>query len=382
MRRFLVFIIFTLLLINLIDGLALRAILHRLAAPCLLRGSFALFFILQAVGIAVMVLAGVLRRQPGTGLGRPLLSLLMIWNLLLSLPTAVIAVLVAVVWRIASGPAIRELHPDERTIGLLLAGFPLVLALVLTAVAVWQLGRFRINRLTVTIPNLPAALRGLTLVHLSDLHIGKLTRGKVLQKMVVAVNQLNPDLILATGDLINISLEDLPVALDLLGSLKSRHGLFLCEGNHDLIESRSGFETAAKASGLAFLFNEQAAVTIQGERVRILGLSWGEAMKAPSEIVHRLLAEGPAGAFTILLAHHPDAFDAAAEAGIPLTLAGHTHGGQLMLRPKIGFGPWLYRYWSGLYQRGESRLVVSNGAGNWFPLRINVPAEIIHLTLR
>ena len=95
----------------------------------------------------------------------------------------------------------------------------------------------------------------------------------------------------------------------------------------------------------------------------------------------QLLARGNPGAFNILLAHHPEAFDEAVAAGIPLTLAGHTHGGQLMFTPSFGFGPWLYRYWSGLYRKDESQLVVSNGTGNWFPLRIGAPAEIIHLTL-
>jgi hypothetical protein len=82
------------------------------------------------------------------------------------------------------------------------------------------------------------------------------------------------------------------------------------------------------------------------------------------------------------LAHHPHAFDAAAAAKIPLTLSGHTHGGQLMLSEQFGFGPAMFRYWSGLYRSGASQLVVSNGVGNWFPLRVNAPAEIIHITLR
>ena len=87
-------------------------------------------------------------------------------------------------------------------------------------------------------------------------------------------------------------------------------------------------------------------------------------------------------AFPILLAHHPHAFDRAAELGFPLTLAGHTHGGQLMVTPEFGAGPAMFRYWSGLYQKAGRALVVSNGTGNWFPLRVNAPAEIIHLTLR
>ncbi len=87
-------------------------------------------------------------------------------------------------------------------------------------------------------------------------------------------------------------------------------------------------------------------------------------------------------AFTIVLAHHPHAFDRAAAAGVPLTLAGHTHGGQFMLTRDIGAGSILFKYCSGLYRQGPSALVVSNGVENWFPLRINAPAEILHLTLR
>ena len=101
-----------------------------------------------------------------------------------------------------------------------------------------------------------------------------------------------------------------------------------------------------------------------------------------SRSVHTLLKQRHSNVFPILLAHHPHAFDAAAEAGVPLTLSGHTHGGQLMMNEQLGFGPAMFRYWSGLYTRGESKLIVSNGIGNWFPLRLNAPAEIIHITLQ
>jgi predicted MPP superfamily phosphohydrolase len=276
-----------------------------------------------------------------------------------------------------------------RELSLLIAFSPIALALAATAVSLWQLSHFRIRRLRVKVPHLPPALQGLSIVHVSDLHIGKLTRGKVLADIVVATNALDPDLILMTGDLINMALEDLPQAFALVRSLKARHGVFACEGNHDLIESRAGFEAAVAASGLPFLLNASATVVIKDQPVQILGLRWGEGMERGTErkgsvaegALHRLLDSGDADAFRILLVHHPEAFDTAVEAGIPLTLAGHTHGGQLMLTPKIGFGPWLYRYWSGLYEKDGCQMVVSNGAGNWFPIRIGAPAEIIHLTL-
>jgi predicted MPP superfamily phosphohydrolase len=390
MRRFILVILSLILGSNLICWLAVDSILYRLAAADCLYWSFGAFFLFQIVGFVAIIGGRMLGYQPGTGIGRPLLSLFMIWNLLLALPAAVIYAIWAVIaWMTASAPARDGANPGLHMAALTgLALFP-VMAVIATAVAVWQVQRFRVNRVTLTIPNLPAPLKGLSIVHLSDLHIGKLTRGKVLEDMVAATNKLDADLILVTGDLINMSLEDLPHGLDLLRRMKSRHGLFLCEGNHDLIENEAGFEAAAKQSGLGFLLNENAVISYHGQRIQILGLRWGEDLGRSQEAVgavagdalDRLLSQREPGDFVILLAHHPDAFDAAARAGIPLTLAGHTHGGQLMLTPKVGFGPWLYRYWSGLYRLGESQMIVSNGAGNWFPLRIGAPAEIIHITL-
>ena len=98
--------------------------------------------------------------------------------------------------------------------------------------------------------------------------------------------------------------------------------------------------------------------------------------------MRELMRQRQPDAFPILLTHHPHAFDAAVKAALPLTLAGHTHGGQWMFDRQHGLGPALFRYWSGLYTRGHSQMIISNGVGNWLPLRINAPAEIVHLTLR
>src|SRR5579864_4998980 len=116
-----------------------------------------------------------------------------------------------------------------------------------------------------------------------------------------------------------------------------------------------------------------------------MGLRWGanhgdpRAMssrgdQAIANSMEELLQQRNPDAFPILLAHHPHAFDYAEN--IPLTLSGHTHGGQMMLTREIGFGPAMFRYWSGLYQKADRALIVSNGVGNWFPLRVQAPAEI------
>lgn len=116
--------------------------------------------------------------------------------------------------------------------------------------------------------------------------------------------------------------------------------------------------------------------------MELVGIVWDRNEEKTAQSVDVVAALRDPAAFPILLAHHPHAFDRAVEHKIPLTLAGHTHGGQVMLTSKIGPGSAMYRYWSGIYQKAGQALVVSNGTGNWFPIRINAPAEIIHLTLK
>lgn len=264
---------------------------------------------------------------------------------------------------------------------------PPVFTIGLTGLAMYQLNQVRIRRFVLPIPNLPSDLDGMTMAQVSDMHVGRFTKGEVLEKTVRLVNDLRADLVLLTGDLINDALGDLDTGLEFTRRMEARFGVAIIEGNHDLIENPREFETRVRASGIPFLLDESMIVNVRGFPVQVLGLRWtrvyGEGRDAAiGAEVRKLLELRNADAFPILLAHHPHAFDAAAEAQMPLTLSGHTHGGQLMLNEQLGFGPALFRYWSGLYERGASKLIVSNGVGNWFPLRVNAPAEIVHLTLR
>jgi predicted MPP superfamily phosphohydrolase len=267
------------------------------------------------------------------------------------------------------------------------AMLPPVFTLSLTGIAMAQLNNVRVRRFVLPIATLPKELDGITIAQVSDMHVGRFTNGEVLQKMVRMVNEMRADLVLLTGDLINDALADLDTGLELARALEARFGLAIIEGNHDLIENPAEFERRVRASGIPFLLDESTIIDVHGFPVQLLGLSWTrvhgqERDAAIGAAVKNLLEQREAGAFPILMAHHPHAFDAAADAGLPLTLSGHTHGGQLMLNEQLGFGPALFRYWSGLYTRGRSKLIVSNGVGNWFPLRVNAPAEIVHITLR
>ena len=270
-------------------------------------------------------------------------------------------------------------------LGVALAAAPPLFNLSLATIAMRQLEQFRVRRFVLPIAGLPSDLHGLTITQISDLHVGRFTSGRVLRDVVRVVNELRADLVLLTGDLINDALIDLDRGLDLVRSMQARYGVYLIEGNHDLIENGPEFERRVKNSGIPFLLDESIVIKIRGASLQLLGLSWTRAREnrdaAIATAVNHLLNQRQPESFPILLAHHPHAFDAAAAASVPLTLAGHTHGGQLMLNDQYGFGPALFRYWSGLYSKGTSKLVVSNGVGNWFPLRVRAPAELLHLTL-
>lgn len=243
-----------------------------------------------------------------------------------------------------------------------------------------QLEEFRVREIDVPIADLPAALEGLSIAQVSDVHVGRFTRGAVLERIVGATNDLKPDLTVLTGDLINFAMRDLPAGIDLVRGMRARHGVYVCEGNHDLFEDAAGFRRQLLRSGVALLRDEAALLTVGGEKVQLFGAPWTRSEAEHSAALSRLESLKVPGAFSILLAHHPHVFDHAG--GFPLVFAGHTHGGQIMAARDIGFGPWMFRYWSGLYQKAGRALVVSNGVGNWFPIRIGAPAEIVHATLR
>jgi predicted MPP superfamily phosphohydrolase len=276
-----------------------------------------------------------------------------------------------------------ETASRRQFLGMLTTATPVLLTGAGVAYSPTQMSEFRIRPMDVALPGLPTELDGLRIALVADLHVGTFTNGPTVKRIVEETSRLDADLVLLPGDLINNALADLSDALDAVSNMQSRHGAYLCVGNHDLIEDGAEFVRRVKARA-PLLINESRFVPIRGQLVQLLGLPWNRDEALIASSVRQLARQIAPGAFPILLAHHPHAFDAAAAMGIPLTVSGHTHGGQLMLKDAVGFGPLMYRYWSGLYRKpvhNGASLVVSNGVGNWFPLRIGAPAEIIDLTL-
>jgi len=262
-----------------------------------------------------------------------------------------------------------------------------------TSFAQVQSRRLQVNRHQVTCPWLPPRLRGLTITQVSDLHVGRLYRPEMLPYLVDQVNRLNSDILVLTGDIVDISNDMLPPALEAISQMHHRHGAFACIGNHDEFDNRAEFIRAVRKR-LPLLIDERRTLDIGGERLTLAGIDWarfdqqtggrsGHQQHVINALAgHELARDGP----IIALAHHPHAWDSLALQAVPLVLSGHTHGGQVMLnapdiRPDIGAGAMLFRYVRGFYQKPDSTLFVNRGVGNWFPVRINSPAEIVQLQL-
>jgi len=311
-----------------------------------------------------------------------------IWHFLV-LPITIAAIAVQWIWvraqRMAAPAAPSYFISSRRRFltGTAMAIPPLA-CLSMAEIGVHQLGSFRIKRYNLQFPGWPAGLDGFTIAFVADVHAGVFSSEKILGEIAAATNSLKAELILLGGDLVNISHSDLSSALDMVRRLDSPNGVYMVQGNHDVIDGAEKFNRACAARGVPLLLDDAVTIRPRGIPIQLLGTIWEQRGYEQHVAVRRTLLKRDPALFPIFMSHHPHAWDIAAENGIPLVLAGHTHGGQIMLTKTIGAGPLRYRYWSGLYEDPDSgsKLIVSNGVGDWFPLRINAPAEIVHLTMR
>jgi len=352
----------------------------------LLRGILGGFMAAMLVGAAVyMIDPPAVRTYQGI-FPKWLLATVYLWHFVV-LPIAVIATALSAgaVWFAHRGESSSTEGQEisrRRLLGAVAAMAPPIVLVPFVAASRWQVGRFRIRRIEVPFASLPPALDGLTIAQVTDMHVGRFTPPRVMPDLVAAVRELDADLVVHLGDLIDYVLDDLDTALDAVVQMRGRYGSAMILGNHDLYEDRDAFIRRSREAGIELLVDEALTIPIGDAAVQLLGLDYNADDGLMADSVRRLMAQRQAEAFAILLAHHPHAWDPATSAALPLTLAGHTHGGQLHISPRVGFGPAVFRYWSGLYRRGESALVVANGVSSWLPLRSYAPAEIVHLTLR
>ena len=263
-------------------------------------------------------------------------------------------------------------------------GVPL-LALLLTGLGIFNARRSApVKHIDVPIAGLAAGLNGFTIVQISDIHVGPTIKRGYVEKIVAAVNALEPDLIAVTGDVVDGTVQQLAADAQPLGGLSSRHGSFLVTGNHEYYSGAGPWVAEFRRLGLTVLMNEHVVVEHEGARAIVAGVtdfSAGHFDPAQASDPAKALHGAPVDVmFRLLLAHQPRSATAASEAGFTLQLSGHTHGGQFL--------PWNFfvrlqqPFVHGLEKLSDLWVYTSRGTGYWGPpIRLAAPSEITRLRL-
>ena len=258
----------------------------------------------------------------------------------------------------------------------------------LSTYGIWSADRLPVvTRRTLFFPDLPPGLDGIRIAHLSDVHAGIHMEREKMEAIVAQTNALRPDLICQTGDMIDIAASFIPDYVRAFRDLRAPLGVVTVLGNHDRYTGEDAVIRGVRDAGQAFVQNGAHVVERNGTPLALVGIDDPRNWRAddPQDAdLDVALRRSPSGPFKILLAHRPGAFDGAAPRGIPLTLAGHIHGGQIYL-PVIGWsaGRLITKYVMGHFRQGTSQLYVSRGIGVvGVPIRIFVPPEIALLELR
>jgi len=242
-----------------------------------------------------------------------------------------------------------------------------------------------VTRRTVAVPGWPAAFDGLRVAHLTDLHHSPIVPLAYLDSCVALVNAERPDVVALTGDYVTRKesrdfIEPMAAAA---GKLAAPLGVFATLGNHDMWVDGPAVRGALARHGCAVLGNRSVELARSGARLSVVGIGdlWTEGVNL------RAAFRGvPAGRASLVLMHNPDLFERWPAALPGLVLAGHTHGGQVVLP---GFGPpyipsrYGRKYAKGLFQRPGASMYVNRGLGTLhLPVRLFARPEIALLTIR
>ncbi|MDY7110099.1 MAG: metallophosphoesterase [Planctomycetota bacterium] len=240
-------------------------------------------------------------------------------------------------------------------------------------------GNILVREVETESPRWPEALDGLRIGHVSDFHLGALIPLRRALEAVDALAGQKPDFVACTGDVVDLHHDPARPLLEAMGSIGAPLGAALVLGNHDELHCPDTIMRLGREAGLIVLHDEAVRLSRNGDALLVAGIGWSGSAAGCAERIERA---GGSDAH-LLLSHNPRAFLSAGKLGVPLTLAGHTHGGHIALRRRPGTNLALtHRYRSGLYAVGPSRLYVTTGVGDWFPVRINCPSEIAIITMR
>lgn len=233
------------------------------------------------------------------------------------------------------------------------------------------------------VPGLAPDLRGLKLLHLSDMHVSSFFPIDRLRRVVDQANTLNPDLAFLTGDLITSYGDPIEEAIRELARLRAYSGIWGCLGNHEIVaEAEAKATQLGERRGIDFLRSRNRRLHFGKAVLNIAGVDYQRKGRPYLSDTKQLIQHGE---FNLLLSHNPDVFERAASQGWDLTLSGHTHGGQVnveflhpRLNPAVFYTPFVY----GLYRQEKSSMYVTSGLGTvGIPARFGTSAEIALIRL-
>lgn len=256
--------------------------------------------------------------------------------------------------------------------------------------------RLELKHITFTSPDLPPYFDGYRLVQITDFHLGSFPPGNdFVQKVVDATNNEEPDMILFTGDLVNNQASEVEPYQDTLRQLHASDGIYSIWGNHDYCEYGNNHSIGAlkrnrrmlygyqESLGWHQLMNEHHVVSHGMASIAVIGVeNPGQPPFTNRSNLKKAMKGLNPDMFKILLSHDPHHWRREVVGKkIQLTLAGHTHAGQLKI------GKWTparmaFKEWGGAYRIGEQMLYVSSGIGGSFPFRLGAWPELTVITLK
>jgi predicted MPP superfamily phosphohydrolase len=244
---------------------------------------------------------------------------------------------------------------------------------------------YQINRVPLVFEHLPVGLDGLTIAHVSDLHSGPYMTELDMIEIFKLTNALNPQITVVTGDFVDSVDSEIPAVYNAITTLKAEYGIFGCLGNHDHFATAEKVNDALEQRNITMVNNRHQLLPINGEQVALIGIDdFGSGSRNFANFSKAAEGLHP-DSFKILLSHRPDFFDRAKQAGMDLTLAGHTHGGQVGIEYGfINLNPvyLVHKYAKGLYEENGKKLYVNVGVGMvGAPIRLIKP-EITLFTLK
>lgn len=261
---------------------------------------------------------------------------------------------------------------------------------------------YRVKKISLAYPNLPSAFKGMKIVQISDIHSGSLADKDAVSMGVKKIMELNPDLILFTGDLVNNESTEMSGFTEVFSTMKAPLGVYSVLGNHDYGDYQEWPDAESKRKNLEnlkqlqagmgwrLLMNEHVVLEKNNERMALIGIeNWSSKARFPK---YGKLGQAYEGTkeipFKILMSHDPSHWDAEVRpsfSDIDLMLSGHTHGMQFGVEiPWLKWSPvqYVYKQWAGLYEEGRQKLYVNRGFGFiGYPGRVGILPEITLIEL-